>query len=83
MKERGPCEDGLRLLSTWYGVPSVELHARRLTNGLSSTDMRTVGTFIMKNLAARGGGTFFDPGEPANLSLDDLAAMEPTTFCDE
>lgn len=54
-----------------------------LTNGLNVQDTRTVGRYVLSELARRGGGTFVDPGEPANLSLMDLATMEPTTFCAE
>lgn len=55
----------------------------QLTLGLNVTDTRTVGRFVLSELARRGGGTFVDPGEPSNLSLNDLATMEPTTFCAE
>lgn len=55
----------------------------QLTNGLSATDLRRVGTYVMRDLATRTGGTFLDPGEPANLTLMDLAALEPAVFCDD
>lgn len=55
----------------------------QLQNGLNPQDTRTVGRYVLSELARRTGGTFVDPGEPSNLSLMDLATMEPTTFCAE
>jgi hypothetical protein len=54
-----------------------------LPGGMNSQDSRVVGTYVLGELARRTGGTFLDPGEPANLTLQDLATMEPTTFCGE
>jgi hypothetical protein len=91
--------DALGAMKGWYGVSvSVHtrlllsdssltrcgaLCDGQLTNGLSPQDSRTVGGYVMGELARRSGGSFVDPGEPSNLSLQDLATMEPTTFCPE
>lgn len=91
--------DALRAMKAWYGVNvSIhtrlvlsESNVRRcgalcdgmLTNGLNLQDSRAVGGYVLSELARRTGGSFVDPGEPANLSLMDLATMEPTTFCAE
>lgn len=91
--------DAFRAMEGWYGVKvSVHtrqlvsdrnlaacgaLCDHQLTNGLNVQDTRTVGRYVLSELARRGGGTFVDPGEPSNLSLMDLASLEPTTFCAE
>lgn len=91
--------DALKAMEGWYGVKvsvhTRQLFSERslaacgalcdhqLTNGLNVQDTRTVGRYLLSELARRGGGTFVDPGESSNLSLMDLATMEPTTFCAE
>lgn len=55
----------------------------QLTLGMNATELRTVGTMLMRQLATTSGGTFVDPGEPSALDLTEFARMEPATFCDE
>jgi hypothetical protein len=91
--------DALGSMKGWYGVSvSVHtrlvlsdsslsqcgaLCDGQLQNGLNPQETRIVGRYVLGELARRSGGSFLDPGEPSNLSLMDLATMEPTTFCAE
>lgn len=47
----------------------------------SFADTRTMGTWLLTQLATRGQGTFADPGTPAMLSLSSVDTSEFTTFC--
>lgn len=91
--------DALGAMKGWYGVTAsihtrLLLSERSFTrcgascdgvlpSGLNQPDARTVGRYVLGELARRSGGSFVDPGEPSNLDLMDLATMEPTTFCAE
>lgn len=56
--------------------------AQLLPNRMTMSELRSVGRFVLGNLATRTGGTFVDPGEPANLDLSEFTRMPPATFCD-
>lgn len=56
--------------------------AGKLPGGMSGPELRAVGSYVLRRLASRTGGTFVDPGEPSNLSLDEFTTMVPATFCE-
>jgi hypothetical protein len=47
----------------------------------SLADTRTMGTWLLRELAQRGQGTFVDPGTASNLTFADIDTSEFTTFC--
>lgn len=47
----------------------------------SFADTRSMGTWLLTQLATRGQGTFVDPGTPSMLSFADIDTSEFTTFC--
>ncbi|MDP3504767.1 MAG: VWA domain-containing protein [Myxococcales bacterium] len=89
--------DGMLALDTQYGLGDVRVFTRLLMNDAnlaacgpicqdlfgpqSLADSRTMGTWLLTQLAQRGQGTFVDPGAPSNLTLSDLDTSEFTTFC--
>jgi hypothetical protein len=90
--------DGLLALDAQYGLGDVRVFTRLLMNDAalaacgpicadlfgaqSAADTRTMGTWLLTQLAQRGQGAFVDPGAPSNLSLSDIDTTEFTTFCD-
>jgi hypothetical protein len=89
--------DGMLALDAQYGLGDVRVFTRLLMNDAnlaacgpicqdlfgpqSLADTRTMGTWLLTQLAQRGQGTFVDPGAPANLTLSDIDTSEFTTFC--
>lgn len=47
----------------------------------SFADTRTMGTWLLTQLATRGQGAFVDPGTPSMLSFSSVDTSEFTTFC--
>jgi hypothetical protein len=88
--------DGMLALDAQYGLGDVRVFTRLLLDeapilacgpicmdvlGQSPADTRTMGTWLLTQLATRGQGTFADPGTPAMLSLSSVDTSEFTTFC--
>ena len=89
--------DGMIGLDTQYGLGDVRVFTRLMMNDAnvatcgpicqdlfgpqSLADTRSMGTWLLTQLAQRGQGTFVDPGTPANLTLSDIDTSEFTTFC--
>ncbi|MDP1917177.1 MAG: hypothetical protein Q8L14_13130 [Myxococcales bacterium] len=89
--------DGMLALDTQYGLGDVRVFTRLLMNDAniaacgpicqdlfgpqSLAETRSMGTWLLTQLAQRGQGTFVDPGAPSNLTLADIDTSEFTTFC--
>jgi hypothetical protein len=89
--------DGMLELDAQYGLGDVRVFTRLLMNEAnlnacgplcrdllgpnSFADSRSMGTWLLTQFAARGQGTFVDPGTPAMLSFSGIDTSEFTTFC--
>lgn len=49
--------------------------------GTTPADARTMGSWLLTQLATRGQGAFVDPGTPSMLSFSSIDTAEFTTFC--
>jgi hypothetical protein len=89
--------DDLLAFDTQYGLGDVRVFTRLLMNDAnvmacgpicqdlfgrqSLSDTRTMGTWLLSQLATRGQGSFVDPGTPAMLNVSTIDTSEFTTFC--